>query len=462
MIRGFLDRRCARPNTHPVAYGSPGLDDIPLSSLLVALAATLAASAFFSIAETAMMAVNRYRLRHRAAKGSRGAKLVLSLLAKTDKLLGVILLGNTLVAAAAATMTAVITKRLFGEGELALALGTVAISFGLLVFSEITPKVVGVAHADRLAPIVSYILAPMLKVATPVVWFVNLFVQALLKVLAIRPADAAHAPLTQEELRSLVLEGQYLRGKHRAMLANLLDLGTVHVDDVMTPRSLIEAIDLTAKPALLIEQLVNSYHTRLPAFEEELDNIVGIIHVKQVLRLQQSEELDAEQLRTILRAPYFIPAGTPLLAQLQQFQSTQQRIGLVVDEYGELLGLVTLEDILEEIVGEFTTQTPGGAETFQRDPDGSIVVDGMASLRILNRKLGTDFPLDGPKTLNGLIVEQLGEIPAAGATFELVGQRIEILHVQDRAVKVVKLLPPVGRSTPPALQTSGEQASSIS
>jgi len=438
------------------------LDDIPLSSLFAALVATLLASAFFSIAETAMMAVNRYRLRHRAQKGARGAKLVLSLLAQTDKLLGVILLGNTLVAAAAATMTAVITKRLFGEGQLALALGTIAISFALLVFSEITPKVIGAAHADRLAPIVSYVLAPMLKLATPVVWFVNLFVQALLKLLAIRPADPGHSPLTQEELRSLVLEGQYLRGKHRAMLANLLDLDSVQVDDVMTPRSLIEAIDLTAKSAQLVEQLVNSYHTRLLAYEDELDNVVGVIHVKQVLRLKQGDELDAAQLRTILRPPYFIPAGTPLLAQLQQFQATQQRLGLVVDEYGELLGLVTLEDILEEIVGEFTTQSPGGAESFQRDPDGSVVVDGMASLRMLNRKLGTDFPLDGPKTLNGLIVEQLGEIPAAGATVRLVGQTIEILHVQDRAVKVVKLLPPVGRSASPALQTSGEQASSIS
>ncbi len=409
-----------------------------------------------------MMAVNRYRLRHRAKQGARGAKLALSLLSRTDKLLGVILLGNTLVAAAAATMTAVITKRLFGEGEAALALGTVAISFALLVFSEITPKVVGAAHADRLAPVVSYVLAPMLKLASPVVWFVNLFVRALLKVLAIRPAGEGNAPLTQEELRSLVLEGQYFRGRHRAMLANLFDLDSVSVDDVMTPRSLIEAIDLTAKPALLAEQLANSYHTRLPAFEDELDNIVGIIHLKQVLRLQQANELDAAQLRTILRPPYFIPAGTPLLAQLQQFQAARQRLGLVVDEYGELLGLVSLEDILEEIVGEFTTQAPGGAEIFQRDADGSVVVDGMASLRILNRKLGTDFPLDGPKTLNGLIVEQLGEIPDAGASVRLAGQAIEILQVQDRAVKVAKLLPPVGRSVAPALQTSGEQASSIS
>jgi Mg2+/Co2+ transporter CorB len=439
------------------------LDDIPLSSLFAALVALLVASGFFSIAETAMMAVNRYRLRHRAKQGIRGAKLALSLLAQTDKLLGVILLGNTLVAAAAATLTAVITKRLLGEGEAALALGTVAISFALLVFSEITPKVIGAAHADRLAPLASFVLAPMLKVATPVVWFINLFVRGLLRLLAIRPVGEDHAPLTQEELRSLVLEGQYLRGgKHRAMLANVLDLDAVSVDDVMTPRSQIEAIDLNAKQSLLAQQLANCYHTRLPAYEDELDNIVGIIHVKQVLRLQQTDQLDAAQLRTILRPPYFIPAGTPLLAQLQQFQSARQRLGLVVDEYGELLGLVSLEDILEEIVGEFTTQAPGGAELFQREADGSVVVDGMASLRMLNRKLGTEFPLDGPKTLNGLIVGHLGEIPDAGASFRLAGQAMEILQVQDRAVKVVRLLPPVGRSAAPALQTSGEQASSIS
>jgi Mg2+/Co2+ transporter CorB len=430
--------------------------------LFAALVALLLGSGFSSMAETAMMAVNRYRLRHRAKEGSRGAKLTLSLLARTDRLLSVILLVNTLVNAAAATLTAVITKRLFGEGQIALALGTAAISFVLLVFTEITPKVIGAAHADRIAPLASFLLAPLLKAATPVVWFVNLFVRGLLKLVNIRTENEGHAPLTQEELRTLVLEGQYLRGKHRAMLANLLDLDSVQVDDVMTPRSLIESIDLNAKPALLVEQLVNSYHTRLLAYEEELDNVVGVLHVKQVLRLLQADELDAGQLRTILRPPYFIPAGTPLLAQLQQFQTTQQRLGLVVDEYGELLGLVTLEDILEEIVGEFTTQTPGGAETFQRDPDGSVVVDGMASLRMLNRKLGTEFPIDGPKTLNGLIVEQLGEIPAAGASFGLAGQAIEILHVQDRAVKVVKLRPPVGRAVAPALQTSGEQASSIS
>jgi Mg2+/Co2+ transporter CorB len=436
------------------------MDDIPLSSIGLALAVLLAISGFFSIAETAMMAVNRYRLKHRAQRGERSAKLALTLLRKTDTLLGVILLGNTLVAAGAATLTAVITKRLFGEGELALALGTIAISFALLVFSEITPKVVGAAHADRIAPVVSYILSPMLKAATPIVWFVNLFVQGLLKLMRLHRASESGTTLTQEELRSLVLEGQYFRGKHRAMLANLLDLESVTVDDVMTPRNQIHALDLAAKPSLIAQQLTTSYHTRLPAFEEELDNIVGLIHLKQVVQLQRTGEIGSDALRSIVRPAYFVPAGTPLLVQLQQFQNDRERLGLVVDEYGELKGLVTIEDIIEEIIGDFTTQAPDGADTYRRAADGSVVVDGLAPLRALNRKLGTQFPVDGPKTLNGLIVDQLGEIPEAGTRITVEGQAIEILQTQDRGVKVVRLLAPVGRAPAAALQSRDRQASS--
>jgi Mg2+/Co2+ transporter CorB len=418
-------------------------------------------SAFFSIAETAMMACNRHRLKHRAHRGERGARLAQVLLGQMDKLLGVILLGNTVVAAAAATLSAVITKRLFGEGELALAIGTVAISFAILVFSEITPKVVGAAHADRIAPLVSFVLAPLLKAATPVVWFVNLFVQGLLKVLRIRPASDTGGQLTQEELRSLVLEGsQYFRGKHRTMLANLMDLEAITVDDVMTPRNRIHALDLAEKPALLRQQLATSYHSRVPVYEGSLDNIVGVLPLKSVVHLQQQAgEVDAERLRPLVRPPYFIPAGTPLLTQLTQFQNDRQRLGLVVDEYGELQGLVTIEDIVEEIIGEFTTQAPGGTETYRRETDGSVVVAGMALLRTLNRRLGTQFPLDGPKTMNGLIIEHLGDIPEAGLTFRLDGQQIEVLQTQDRAVKVVRLLAPAGRQVPP-LQTPIERASS--
>jgi len=436
------------------------MDDIALDKLGVALAVLLAIAGFFSIAETAMMAVNRYRLRHRAQRGERGARLAMTLLDKTDTLLGVILLGNTLVAAGAATLTAVITKRLFGEGELALAAGTVAISFALLVFSEITPKVIGAMHADRIAPLVSYILAPMLKAATPVVWFVNLFVQALLKLLRIRQTNAAGSKLTQEELRSLVLEGQYFRGKHRALLANLLDLEAVTVDDVMTPRNQIHALDLTAKPAVVTEQLATSYHTRLPAYEGTLDDIVGVIHLRQVVHLQRDGEVDADELRTILRPAYFIPAGTPLLVQLQQFQNDRERLGLVVDEYGELEGLVTIEDIIEEIIGDFTTQAPDGADSWQRAEDGTFVIDGLAPLRTLNRKLGTRFPVDGPKTLNGLILAQVGDIPDVGTRVHVAGETLEVLQTQDRGVKVVRLLAAVGREADSSLQSVDGQASS--
>ncbi|MFI4952828.1 MAG: HlyC/CorC family transporter [Burkholderiales bacterium] len=438
------------------------MNDIPLSTLVIVLVALLAVSGFFSIAETAMMAVNRHRLRLRAQRGERGAKVALGLLARTDKLLGVILLGNTLINAIATTLTAVITTRLFGQGNVSLMIGGVVVALAILIFSEITPKVVGAAYADRIAPPVGFLLAPMLRLSYPIVWFVNLFVQGLLMLLGLKPGEEVEARLSQEEVRSLVLEGHFFRGKHRAMLANLFDLASVSVDDVMTPRNQIEALDLTEKPALLAQQLATSYHTLLPVYEGALDNIVGLLHLKQVLRLHQADEIDAEQLRAILRAPYFIPAGTPLLTQLHQFQADRQRIGLVVDEYGELQGLVSIEDILEEIVGEFTTQGPGGSDVFRREPDGSVVVDGMAPLRMLNRKLGTAFPLEGPKTLNGLIVEYLGEIPDSGLSFRLAGQAVEVLQVQDRAVKVVKLLPPVGRAPAPPLQTTGEQASSIS
>ncbi len=438
------------------------MNDIPLSTLVIVLVALLAVSGFFSIAETAMMAVNRHRLRLRAQRGERGAKVALGLLARTDKLLGVILLGNTLINAIATTLTAVITTRLFGQGNVSLMIGGVVVALAILIFSEITPKVVGAAYADRIAPPVGFLLAPMLRLSYPIVWFVNLFVQGLLMLLGLKPGEEVEARLSQEEVRSLVLEGHFFRGKHRAMLANLFDLASVSVDDVMTPRNQIEALDLTEKPALLAQQLATSYHTLLPVYEGALDNIVGLLHLKQVLRLHQADEIDAEQLRAILRAPYFIPAGTPLLTQLHQFQADRQRIGLVVDEYGELQGLVAIEDILEEIVGEFTTQGPGGSDVFRREPDGSVVVDGMAPLRMLNRKLGTAFPLEGPKTLNGLIVEYLGEIPDSGLSFRLAGQAVEVLQVQDRAVKVVKLLPPVGRAPAPPLQTTGEQASSIS
>jgi Mg2+/Co2+ transporter CorB len=407
-----------------------------------------------------MMAANRVRLRHLAQRGSAGARTALGLLAKTDRLLGVILLGNNLINAAAATLTAVLTERLFGEGKLALAAGTLAITFLILVFSEVTPKVIGAAMPIGSRRWPRSRLRAAAQIAMPAVWFVNLFVQALLVCASSRRRTPA-ATLSQEEIRALVLEGnQYFRGKHRRCSPTSSDLEAVTVEDVMVPRPQIHAIDLAARPQLLRQQLATSYHTRLPVYEGSPDQIVGVLHLQNVVGLmQEGEGIDPESLRPLLRKPYFVPAGTSLLTQLTQFQADRQRIGLVVDEYGELKGLVTIEDIVEEIIGEFTTTAPGAGDGFRREQDGSVTVDGMASLRTLNRHLGTRFPLDGPKTLNGLIVDHLGDIPEAGTAFRLAGQSVEVVQTQDRAVKVVRLLPPVGHPSAP-LQSRDERASS--
>lgn len=420
------------------------MDDIPISALLGALAVILILSAFFSTSETSMMALNRYRLKHLARQGHRGATLTAQLLAKTDKLLGVILLGNNLLNAGAAALVTVITFRLFGQSEIALTMGTLAVTFVILVFSEVTPKVLGAAYPEKIALPASYILTPLLKLANPIVWFVNLFVRALLWIMRLKPNTASNeSHMGMEELRTLVLEaGHFIPHKHQSILLNLFELENITVDDVMIPRNQIEAIDIEALPDVLVEQLSTSHHTRLPVYQSELDNIIGTIHAHRALQQTQSEAFDVEAFRTTLREPYFIPAGTPLFAQLQHFQENKQRMGLVVDEYGELMGLVTLEDILEEIVGEFTTHGPSQTSTNQKQEDGSWLVEGSSLLRDLNRKLELKLPLDGPKTLNGLILEHLEDIPEAGTSLQIDGHTIEIVQTHERAVKVARVTPP--------------------
>jgi Mg2+/Co2+ transporter CorB len=439
------------------------LDDIPISTLLIALAVLLLVASFFSIAETSMMAVNRYRLKvqsQRPGPHQKGARQTMELLGKTDQLLGLVLIGNTLVNAAAATLTTVIAGRLFGQSEWTLAASTVIVSFAILVFSEITPKVAGAAYAERIAPPLSYLLRPLLLLATPVIWFVNLFVRALLWLFHLDSKRQAGA-ITREELRTMVLEGsRYLPSKHHSILLNLFELEKITVDDVMTPRNHIDAVNLEADPEVLRRQIVTSHHTRIPVYRGEPDNIVGLIHVRQVLHLMGREDWDTDELATIARPPYFIPSGTPLIAQLQHFQENQQRLGLVVDEYGELLGLVTVEDVIEEMIGEYTTQAPSASDMYRREADGSVVVEGTSLLRNLNRKLGTSFPLDGPKTLNGLILEHFGDIPEAGVSFKIGQHAVEILHTQDRVVKVVRLHKTAPGEGAGALQSGDEQASS--
>jgi Mg2+/Co2+ transporter CorB len=424
------------------------VESIPLSALFTILGVLLVLSGFFSMSETAMMAANRYRLRHQAQEGHRGAKLAVALLGKTDKLLGVILLGNTLINAAAATLTGYIALAIFGTEKWALEAGTLFVTFALLIVSEITPKVIGATYADRITPTISYAFAPLLKLLQPIVWFLNLFVGGLLRLFRLSPSATHQAPrMSPEELRTLVLEGgNFIPQKHLSILLNLFDLEAITVEDVMTPRASIEALDLAAPWDDVMTRLSTCYHTRLPVYREDPGSIIGILHMRRVIAPLQRGELSSPEIEAQIQGPYYIPARTPVLAQLQFFQENRQRIGLVVDEYGEVLGLVTLEDILEEIIGEFTTSTPSSANGLHWSTEGSTLIEGSRSLREINRKLGTGFPLDGPKTLNGLILEHFQDIPETGVTIKVSGVPIEIIQTQDKSVKVARIFQPVANN----------------
>jgi Mg2+/Co2+ transporter CorB len=420
------------------------LEALSIGTLFGLLAGLLFLSACFSASETAMMAINRYRLRHAAETGHRGAILTQALLNQTDKLLGVILLGNNLVNIAAATLATIISIRLFGDSDVALSLATLLLTFLILVFSEVTPKVLGASYPERVAYPAAYVLMPMLKLAYPVVWFVNLFVQGILRLLRIRPPEPGLGNrLGLEELRTIVLESAgVLPREHQRILVNLLELEDITVDDVMTPRSQIEAIDIEDDAERLRQQISTSHHTRLVVHAGSPDNLLGVLHVRRVLHALAGEELDPGTLKESLEEPYFVPAGTPLFTQLRNFQSGRRRLALVVDEYGELQGLVTLEDLLEEMVGEFTTQAPSGMGYLRQEEDGSWLAEGTVLLRHLNRKLGLSLPLDGPKTLNGLLLEHFEDIPEAGVSIKLGDVPVEIVQTQDRAVKMARIYLP--------------------
>lgn len=398
------------------------------------------------MAETAMMACNRYRLSALAQSGHRGARLALALLAKTDKLLGVILLFNTLINAAIATLAGLVTVQLFGEDKWVVGIGTVVVSFVILVFAEITPKVIGATYPDKLTLGASFALTPILRFSDPIVSVVNFLVGGLLRLFRLR-RNRSHEELSMspEELRTIVLESTVgVPPQHRTILLNLFDLERITVDDVMTPRGAMEAIDLQAPLEEIRQQIATSYHTRLPVYDGDPGNIVGILHQRRLLARILDSDWDRDTLREQLAEPYFIPTGTHVYSQLQFFQENRQRLGLVVDEYGEIQGLLTLEDIIEEIIGKFTTSISGATETLTWGEDGTVMVDGARSLRELNRALELDFPLDGPKTLNGLVLEHFQDIPESGISARIGGIAMEIIQTQNRAVRIVRLSRPAG------------------
>jgi len=418
------------------------LQNVPLLALFAGLVFLLVLSAFFAMAETGMMAINRYRLRALERTGHRGARLASELLHETDKLLSVLLAGNTLVNAAITMLVSVITIDLFGQERAVLGIATVAVAFLILVFAEITPKVIGARYPEQVALAASFALKPLVKSIGWMLWLANLFVRCLLWLMRV-PTEVEPQRLSNEELRILVLEsGQFMPKKHQSILVNLFDLEEITIEDIMTPRAQIEAIDLDASAETLLTKITTAYHTRLVAYRGELGNLAGILHLRKLMRLLREREFDRAGLADLVAEPYFVPSSTPVFAQLQYFQENRQRIALVVDEYGELQGLVTLEDIIEEIIGEFTTTAPMKSRIYAWDKDGSALVEGSSLLREINRKLGLALPLDGPKTLNGLILEHLRDIPDAGVALKIAAVAMEIVQTQDRVIKTVRLFRP--------------------
>lgn len=421
------------------------MEELTLGRMIAALVVLLVISGFFSIAETSMMAINRYRLKHMVAQGHGGAARVEALLRRTDRLLGAILIGNNLVNAAAATLASLIAVELFGQGKFAYAVSTLAISFLIIVFAEITPKVVGASYPERIAPAIGYVLKPVQWILQPGVWFVNLFVRPLLLVIGIRPEDSTQMEkLSPEEIRTLVLESStFMPKKHFSILMNLFDVGAVTVQDIMVPRARIESVKLDDDMDTIVHQLVTSYHQRLPVFRSALGEVVGVLQLKKILAALPTRTLDKPALESMLNEPYFVPATTPVLAQMQYFQENQERMALVVDEYGELMGLVTLEDILEEIIGKFTTSLPSAGPALAWDASGTATAEGTTPVRELNRALGLSLPTDGPKTLNGLIVEHLRDIPEAEVSIKIGNVPMEIVRAQGRTIKTVRISRPL-------------------
>ena len=397
-------------------------------------------SAYFSSSETAMMSLNRYRLRHLSKEGHGGARRADALLARPDRLLGIILFGNNVVNFFAGTVATVIAIRQFGD--LGLALAPFVLTFVFLVFAEVAPKTIAAHAPERIAFPSSYILAPMLRLLYPVVWVLNGCANILVKPFMRGATSGAAAKLTPEELRTLLYEGAHLPVQRQDMLVSILDLEKVTVDDIMVPRSEIIGIDLDDDLEDIIDQLCASNHTRLPVYKGAVNNVIGILHLRNAARFLRLEEPSKAALLQETREPYFVPESTPLHLQLFNFQKEERRIGLVVDEYGDVQGIVTLEDILEEIVGEFTTDIAASIPEIHPQDDGSHIIDGTALLRDINRGLGWRLPLDGPRTLNGLIVEHLEFIPEANCCLQIASYRIEVLQIKDNMIRTARITAP--------------------
>lgn len=418
------------------------MDDISTSTLLTILGVLIFLSAYFSSSETGMMTINRYRLKHLENAGHKGAIRVQKLLDRPDRLIGLILIGNNLVNIAAASVATILCLRLFGD-VWGLAVANFGLTLVILIFAEVTPKTVAALYPEKISFPSSFILLPLMFVLYPFVYLINGICNGILTLLNINPTNDEGNNLSREELRTVVHEaGVMIPKKHQDMLVGILDLEKVTAEDIMVPRSEIVAIDINDDWKDIQKQLVNSQHTRVLLYRDSIDDAVGFVHMRDALRLLSKDQFTKASLLRAVREIYFTPESTPLHTLMYKFQAAKERIGLVVDEYGDIQGLVTLEDILEEIIGDFTTSMlPDHSKEANIQQDGSVLVDGSANVRELNKEMDWLFPTEGPKTLNGLVLEYLEDIPEANLSIRLAGYPIEILEIKDNMVKTVRIIP---------------------
>ncbi|MEO5574170.1 MAG: HlyC/CorC family transporter [Gammaproteobacteria bacterium] len=417
------------------------MNDIPLGALFGALLLLLIIAAFFSGAETSLLTLNRYRLRHLAKIRHAGARRAQALLTRPDRLIGLLLIGNNFANNLATAIATVIGLQLLGEKGVAIAAALLTVVG--LIFAEVAPKTLAALYPERIAFPAAYVLGPLLKLLYPVVWFISMLSNAVLNLFGVSTHDAQKHQLSHEELRTVVNEaGAMIPRRHQRMLLSILDLEKVTVEDIMVPRSEIIGIDLDDEWEQIVAHLTSTEHTRLLVTAGGIENVLGMLHMRHAARLIAREDFNKDTILEIMHDPYFVPEGTPLNTQLLNFQRQKQRIALVVDEYGDIQGLVTLEDILEEIVGEFTSDPANNIRDVHPQDDGSYLVDGSATIRDLNRTMHWNLPTDGPKTLNGLILEHLEAIPEPGISLRLAGYPIEIIQTSANVVKMAKISPP--------------------
>ena len=414
--------------------------DFNINFQLSLLAVLLILSAFFAISETSLMSVNRYRLKHMSKEGNVGAKLALKLLNETDKLLSVILLCNNFANAAAAALVTLIVVEFFGTQESIIFVGTLVTTFMIVIFSEISPKVIGAAHPEKLAPFCSYILYPLLRIFYPIVLFLNFFVLGFLKLVNIKTNFNQNDLINMDELKSIISEsGTFIPQKNKSIFLNLIDLNKVTIDEVMMPHTSVEAVDLKQSIDEILEKVINSNYRQMVV--KDKDEILGVIDSKKILNLfikDEKDEITHKKLMELIEPPYFIPSGTTIYKQIQYFQDNQEKKGFIVNEHGDFLGLVSLEDLLEEIIGEFNTDIPSKLSKIITEDDGWII-DGGISIRDLNKKLNLKLPTDGPITISGLIIEFLENIPDTNTSFKMHKTRFEIINIYEQTIKKVKI-----------------------